>query len=97
MQDKLRTEINDKIVDENGKIIYDNMLENEYLNQVFYEGLRLHQPLGIYNRECTEDINLDCGNGKIYKIEKGMGMNFPIHCIHRDPGKNKVCTLTLIS
>ncbi|CAG9806373.1 unnamed protein product [Chironomus riparius] len=84
-QQKLRKEINEMIIDENGKIVYENMLENEYLNQVFYEALRLHQPLGIYNRECTEAINLDCGNGKVFKIEKGMGINIPIHCFHRDP------------
>ena len=62
------------------------MLDNEYLNQVFYESLRLHEPIGIYNRQCNEETVLDCGNGMQYKIEKGMSVNIPIHSIHRDPG-----------
>ena len=85
-QEKLRIQINEEIVDVKGKINYEKMLEHEYLNQVFYEALRLHQPIGLYNRECTEEINLDCGNGNIYKIKKGMGVNVPINSIHRDPG-----------
>ncbi|CAG9806372.1 unnamed protein product [Chironomus riparius] len=84
-QGKLRKEINDKIIDENGKIIFDKMLDSEYLNQVFYESLRLHEPIGIYNRQCNEETVLDCGNGKRYKVEKGMSVNIPIHSIHRDP------------
>lgn len=87
-QEKLRKQINEDIIDENGKIIYEKLLEHEYLNQVYYEGLRLHEPIGLLNRECSEDINLDCGNGRVYKIEKGIGVNIAIHSIHRDPGVN---------
>lgn len=88
MQQKLREQINDELIDENGKIIYDKMLEHEFLDQIFHETLRLHPIIGVYNRECTEEITLDCGNGRNFKVEKGMSVNIAIYSIHRDPGEN---------
>ncbi|KAG5671159.1 hypothetical protein PVAND_001372 [Polypedilum vanderplanki] len=84
VQEKFRKQINEELIDENGKIIYEKMLEHEYLDQIFHETLRLHPILGVYNRECTEEITFDC-NGRDFKIEKGMSVNVPIYSIHRDP------------
>jgi cytochrome P450 len=49
------------------------MLEHEYLDQIFYETLRLHPILGMYSRECTEEITFD-NNGRSFKVEKGMSL-----------------------
>ncbi|KAG5671161.1 hypothetical protein PVAND_001374 [Polypedilum vanderplanki] len=84
VQEKLRKQINEELIDENGKIIYEKMLEHEYLDQIFHETLRLHPIIMFFNRECTEEIIFDC-NGKDFKIEKGMSVNVPIYSIHRDP------------
>ncbi|KAG5671154.1 hypothetical protein PVAND_001367 [Polypedilum vanderplanki] len=84
VQEKLRKQINEELIDENGKIIYEKMLEHEYLDQIFHETLRLHPIIMFFNRECTEEITFDC-NGKDFKIEKGMSVNVPIYSIHRDP------------
>lgn len=85
VQDKLREEIK-SLYDDNGKIIYEKLIDNEYLDQVFYESLRLHPPATITNRECTEDIDLECVKGKIYKMKVGECVTIPIYSIHRNSG-----------
>jgi cytochrome P450 family 28 len=83
-QEKLREQINEELIDANGKIIYEKMLEHEFLDQVMYETLRLHPIVGVFNRECTEEITLDYGKGN-FRVEKGVSLSVPIYCIHRDP------------
>lgn len=73
--------------DQNGKIIYDSVLENEYLDQAIHEGLRLHPLAIIMNRECTEPIQLEGTKGKMIQFKKGDSINIPVYSIHRDPGK----------
>lgn len=77
---KLRGELK-TVYDDDGKIIYEKLLENAYLDQVFHETLRLHPQLTIINRECTEPIEIDG-----FKFEKDMSFNIPVYSIHRDPG-----------
>lgn len=86
VQEKLRNEITE-IFDEEGKIVYDKLIEHEYLDQVFHEALRLHPPAPLTNRECTEPIELECVKGKMVQFNKGDSLNIPIYSIHRDPGK----------
>lgn len=82
MQDKLREEVN-KHVDENGVIGYDTLHEIPYLDQVFYEALRLHSPATFTNRICEEETTLEY-EGKRVKIEKGVSVLVPIQAIHLD-------------
>jgi cytochrome P450 family 6/cytochrome P450 family 28 len=89
VQDKLRKQINEELIDANGKIIYEKMLEHEYLNQVFFEALRLHPPATITIRECTEEITLEGNHGERFKVEKGMSLSIPMYSIHRNPGDVK--------
>lgn len=84
VQEKLRREL-ESIYDEEGKVIYEKLIEHEYLDQVFYESLRLHPPATITNRECTEAIELEGLKGKKYKMKVGDGVMIPIYSIHRDP------------
>lgn len=62
------------------------MLEHQYLDHVFYETLRLHPPIGILNRECSEAITLEDENGKSFTVEEGFSVNVPILSIQTDPG-----------
>lgn len=85
VQDKLREEIK-SLYDDNGKLIYEKLLDNEYLDQVFYESLRLHPPATFTNRQCTEDIDLEGVKGKVYKMKVGECVTLPIYSIHRNSG-----------
>lgn len=84
VQEKLRDEINEYIKN-NGKLNFDLINEMPYLNQVFYETLRLHPPGTFLSRRCTEEIQLDGPKGKKILIEKGTAINIPIRSIQRDP------------
>ncbi|CRK97114.1 CLUMA_CG010454, isoform A [Clunio marinus] len=84
VQDKLRDEIK-TLYDDNGKMIYEKMLEHEYLDQVFYEVLRLHPPVTMTNRECNEEIEFENIKGKKVKLRVGDSFAIPIYSIQRDP------------
>jgi cytochrome P450 len=84
VQEKLREEIKE-LFDQDGKIIYDKLVDHEYLDAVFYEALRLHPPALITNRECSEPIELEGLKGKKYKMKVGDLVTIPIYSIHRDP------------
>lgn len=62
------------------------MLAHEYLDQVFYETLRLHPPLAIFNRECSEQISLEGAKGKQFVVKKDFSLMIPVWSIQRDPG-----------
>lgn len=85
VQEKLRKET-EKIFDSEGKLIYDKLIDHEYLDQVFYESLRLHPPATITNRECTESTELEGLKGKKYQLKTGDSVMIPIYSIHRDSG-----------
>lgn len=84
VQEKLRNEIKEHIIT-HGKLDYDVINEMAYLDQVFYEALRMHPPLFNLSRKCTESIELKGPKDKKILIEKGMAVNVPIYSIQRDP------------
>lgn len=89
IQDKLRGEIMENC--EDGIVLsYDKLLELPYLNQVFYEVLRLHPPLLLTTRVCSEDVEVKGFNGEKLTMKKNSSIWIPIPSIHRDPGKNFV-------
>lgn len=73
IQSKLRLEL----VDAN--LTFETINELPYLDQVFYETLRLHPPLPYTTRVCSEDWKID-----EMKIAKDSLIWIPIHSIHRD-------------
>lgn len=83
VQEKLRNEIVNAC-DENQEISIENLLNLPYLDQVFYEVLRLHPPLVYTSRVCNDDIELKFENEK-QLIVKGTNIWIPIYSIHRDP------------
>jgi cytochrome P450 len=54
-----------------------------YLDQVFYESLRLHSPITSTSRVCSDTIGIEF-EGKRVSIEKGIQVTVPIMQIHRD-------------
>ncbi|XP_070498289.1 probable cytochrome P450 28a5 [Chironomus tepperi] len=83
VQDKLRIEINENI-DNNQTIPIETLLNLTYLDQVFYEAIRLHPPLYYTTRQCNESIELISDEQKIL-IPSGTTIWIPIYSIHRDP------------
>lgn len=74
IQSKLRVEIID------ANLTFETINELPYLDQVFYETLRLHPALPYTTRVCMEDWEIDG-----MKILKDTPIWIPIHSIHRDP------------
>lgn len=87
VQEKLRAEINENILSDED-FTYENINKLPYLNQVFYETLRLHPGLTHITRFCTEDIEVNGINGEKQKIVKDSSIWIPLHSIHRDEGEN---------
>lgn len=87
VQQKLREEI---IENFEGKapLSYDSLLELPYLDQVFYEALRIHPPIAFTTRACTEDIDVKGIKDHVFTIKKDSAIWIPILSIHRDPGKS---------
>jgi len=83
VQDKLRDEVN-KNCDENGQVSFDKLQDMTYLDQVFYETLRMHPALVTSSRMCSEDVDLEY-DGKKVTVEKGINVYVPILEVHYDP------------
>lgn len=91
IQSKLRIEIS-KSVYEGGFLSYDKVIELPYLDQVFYETLRLHPALVFTTRVCSEDIEVIEPGQPTIVIKKNSSLWIPIHSIQRDPGLNLNCS-----
>lgn len=87
IQEKLRQEIIDA-VEEDEFLTYDELLELPYLNQVFYETLRMHPPLLLTTRICSEDVEIKGFKGHTFTMKKDSAIWIPIPSIQRDPGEN---------
>lgn len=85
IQEKLRAEINENIYGEDS-LEYDKLMELPYLNQVFYETLRMHPPLVLTTRVCSEDVEIKGFKGHNLVMKKGSSIWIPIPTIQRDPG-----------
>lgn len=83
VQDKLRDEVN-QMYESSGSLNYEKFMENDYLEQVFYESLRLHPIAGFVNRVCNEAIELTDSNGQLHQFEVDDNVNILVHSMHRD-------------
>lgn len=86
IQEKIRQEILEN-VDDGEFLSFDKLLELPYLNQVFYETLRLHPPLLLTSRVCSEDYEVKGFKGHNFIIKKDSAIWIPIPSIQRDPGE----------
>lgn len=83
VQDKLRKEILENI-DEEGNISYEKLLEMQYLDQVYYEALRLNPPLTYTTKECSDSYELDNGKGHKFQMSKKSAALISIYSLHHD-------------
>nr|AHJ10935.1 cytochrome P450 6FW1 [Chironomus kiiensis] len=84
VQNKLREELVTAFPNEND-VTYDKLLDNQYLENVIYESLRISPPITFANRECSENITLELNNKKKITIEKGEKVIIPLISIQQDP------------
>lgn len=85
VQEKLRQEIIENLNDE-GHIDYEKLPELPYLEQVFFEVLRMHPPFMMTTKVCSEDIELECMKGHNFMMKKGSTALLSMYSFHRDPG-----------
>lgn len=86
VQDKLREEIMDNLNDD-GILPFESLNELQYLDQVFYEVLRLHPPFMFTTKVCSEEIELEGVKGHKVVMKKGSTAMICMHSIQLDPGE----------
>ncbi|KAL7036967.1 hypothetical protein ACKWTF_009020 [Chironomus riparius] len=82
VQDKLRDEVK-KHCDDNGLLNFETLNDILYLDQVFHEAIRLHPPVAMISRMCSEAVDLE-HDGKKVSVEKGINVFIPLMQIHYD-------------
>lgn len=83
VQDKLRKEILANL-DEEGNIPYEKLLEMQYLDQVYYEALRLNPPLTYTTKECSDSYELEGAKGHKIQMSKKSAALISIYSLHHD-------------
>lgn len=86
VQEKLREEIMENLNDD-GVLLFEKLAELSYLDQTFYEILRLHPPFMFTTKVCSEEIELEGIKGHKFMMKKGSTAMISIHSIHLDPGE----------
>lgn len=81
IQTKLRQEIDKKLNENNGQLLYETVTEMKYLDMVVNEGLRKYPPINVLTRKCTKEYNVPNTN---LIIPKGTQCTIPIYSIHHD-------------
>lgn len=89
IQDRIRAEIKEALLANDGQLTYEAVVGMEYLGMVISEVLRLYPPLPFLDRECTaaedEGGSYSMMPESHYHIPKGMPVVIPIYALHRDP------------
>lgn len=78
---RLQDSIDELFEKSNGNISHDDIIGLEYLDQIIDEALRLHPPVGVITRKCTEKAVLKVGN---IPIDEGVSIQIPVYSIHHD-------------
>lgn len=81
VQTKLRREIDEKLNENNGQLLYETVTEMKYLDMVVNEGLRKYPPINVLTRKCTKEYKVP--NTDLI-IPKGTHCTIPIYSIHHD-------------
>lgn len=86
IQNKLQMEI-DEATKPNGAILYDDILNMRYLDQIVTEVLRKYPPGYVLNRICVKDYTIEAKNPneKTVTIQKGCLIAIPAIAIHYHP------------
>jgi cytochrome P450 family 3 subfamily A len=79
IQEKLIEEV-DKCIERHGGVNYESVFDNEYLDMVIEETMRMYPPATRIDRVCSKDFEFEG-----IKIPKGQLVTIPIWAIHHDP------------
>ncbi|XP_037945098.1 cytochrome P450 6g1-like [Teleopsis dalmanni] len=88
LQKRLRTEICNAFLAENGKISYENIQSLQYLGMVVDEVLRMYPVLPFLDREYSktkDESDYTLQPHYNYAIPNGMPVYIPVYAIQRDP------------
>lgn len=82
VQEKLRAEIQEGLLKNNGELTYESMKEMKYLEQVVKETLRKYAILPNLVRMANEDYRVPDSD---FVLEKGISVVIPVDAIMKDP------------
>jgi len=87
VQKKLRIEIENVLKETNGKLTYEVVNNQKYLDAVIKEVLRLYPMTSFLDRICVKDFEMPPAtpDGKPFTIKPGEYILFPNFSLHRDP------------
>ncbi len=78
-------EVKDNIL--NG-LTFDRVMDFEYLQQCFYESLRIEPPVSVSsNQSFTSDVEITINNNKKVYFKKGTRFSILFEAIHHDPNQ----------
>lgn len=82
IQVKLRQNIRQTLDANDGKLAYDTLKDMKYLDMVINETFRLHPPVPVLNRVCTQKYTIPDSN---ITLNVGEKIIIPTYSLHRDP------------
>lgn len=83
-QERLLDEISQKVSNHGGKLTSEALQEMIYLEGVLYEAMRMHPPLIVMAKTCTQKYTLPKTSGQIkpVTIYPGTVINIPVLGVH---------------
>lgn len=87
IQNRLRAEIKENLIKNNGKITYESISSNSvmpYLHQVLNETLRIYSVIPLLDRKCTDPNGYSMEPLSDFKIPFDMPVFIPIYGLARD-------------
>ena len=87
IQQRLRNEIDNTLLESDGTITYEGVLKMKYLDMVLSETLRKWPSIGMTDRVCTKPFTIEPARPgeKPLHLNKGDVVGIPIYSIHHDP------------
>ncbi|KAI4455252.1 cytochrome p450 [Holotrichia oblita] len=82
IQDKVREEVVQIFSKNDGKLMYDSLMDMKYLGHTIAETLRLYPTIPLIQRQCTTDYAI---RNTDIRLEKGTRVLLPTYALHRDP------------
>ncbi|KAH8389959.1 hypothetical protein KR200_004745, partial [Drosophila serrata] len=85
VQQRLRDEIKEALVESDGQVTLQMIESLVYMQMILLEVLRMYPPLPFLDRECTSDEAYPFAPFNNLRVPKGMPFYIPCYAIHMDP------------